>query len=52
MRHPAWHEIELTPDISFTLSTELVGHILPAYYTRALKRMIKLQIAILDKLKE
>jgi hypothetical protein len=47
-RIPKWHDIELTPDISFTLSTELVGHILPASYARVLKRMIQLQVRILN----
>ena len=44
---PKWHDIELTPDISFTLSTELVGSILPSKYTKHLRSLIRLQIQLM-----
>lgn len=42
-KHLSWREVELTPDITFTMSDELVGNILPANYVKSLKRMIQLQ---------
>ena len=49
-RLPRWWDIELTPDITFTLSTELVGKILPRHYTVALKKMIRLQVQLIASL--
>lgn len=49
-RHLSWREIELTPDITFTVSNELIGHIIPVNYTKALKKMIQLQGKLLLQL--
>jgi hypothetical protein len=52
LRHPSWTEIELTPDITFTPTEELVGTIIPAKFARALKQMIQLQARILSNIRK
>lgn len=42
-KHLSWREVELTPDITFTLSSELVGKVIPSNYAKQLKKMIQLQ---------
>jgi hypothetical protein len=50
VRYPVWSEIELTPDISFTSSTELTGQLIPASMSRRLKSLIQQQVRILNSL--
>ena len=49
-KHLSWREIELTPDITFTMSNELVGKIIPARHAKVLKKMIQLQGRLLANL--
>lgn len=48
-RRAMWYQIELTPDIMFTVSPELVGRVLPSNYTKRLKDLIKRQQKLLAK---
>ena len=48
-RRVAWYQIELTPDITFTVSDQLVGRVLPASDTKRLKDLIKTQVKRLTK---
>jgi hypothetical protein len=51
-RHISWREVELTPDITFTMSDELVGKIIPHSYVKVLKRMIQIQGRLLLTLED
>lgn len=51
-RHLSWREIELTPDITFTVSDELLGKIIPNNYAKSLKKMIQLQSRLLLTLED
>lgn len=48
----SWRDVELTPDITWSLSDELVGKVIPINYTRALKKMIQLQGKLLLQLED
>jgi hypothetical protein len=51
-KHKSWRDVELTPDITWTVSDELVGKVIPANYTKALRKMIQLQGKLLLQLED
>jgi hypothetical protein len=50
-RRVSWNEIELTPDITLTVSDELVGTVLPVKLTKTLKLLIKAQVKLLQEVR-
>lgn len=51
-KHISWRDVELTPDITWTISDELVGRVIPINYTRHLKKLIQAQGKLLLQLED